>query len=161
VDEVDSEVEDEVVDGVDLEVVTVEEEEGLDLGNPLSELENVHSERAADVIGKEVEEGMKGKSGVDSRAEATGKVEVVDSKGRRGVDSQVVVDEVEVEEGVGSVVEVGGVDSVEEDVEVGVEEDLVDVEVIVETGEVVETDIKSPHFTLHVPIPIVKIRRYQ
>jgi len=157
---VDSEVEDEVVDGVDLEVATVEEEEGLELGNPLSGLENVHSERAADVIGKEVE-GMKGKSGVDSRAEATGKVEVVDMKGRRGVDSQVVVDEVEVEEGVGSAVVEAGVALEVVDVEVGVEEDSVDVVVIVETGEVVETDIKSSHSTLHVPIPIVKIRRYQ
>ena len=76
-------------------------------------------------------------------------------KGRRGVDSQAVVDGVEVEEGVGSVVEVG-VDSVVEDVEVVEEEDSVDVVGTAEIAEVVETDIKSSHSTRPVPIPIVK-----
>ena len=140
-----------VVDEVDLEVETVEEEEGLELGNPPLVLENVHSERAADVIEKEVEVVTRGESGVDSRAEATEKVEEVDMKGKRGVDSP-VVDGVEVEEGVGSVAEVG-VDSVVEDVG---EEDLLDVVGTAEIAEVVETDIKSSHSTEPIPIPIVK-----
>jgi len=81
----------------------------------------------------------------------------VDMKGRRGVDSQVVVDGVEVEAGVGSVVEVG-VDLAVEDVEVVGEKDSVDVVVI---AEVVGTDIRSSHSTFLVPIPIVKIRKHQ
>lgn len=140
-----------VVDEVDLEVETVEEEEGLELGNPLSVLVNAHSEKAADVIEKEVEVVTRGESGVDSLAEATEKVEEVDMKGKRGVDFP-VVDGVEVEEGVVSVVEVGG-DLVVEDVE---EEDSVDVVGTAEIAEVVETDIKSSHSTEPIPIPIVK-----
>lgn len=72
-----------VVDGVDSEVATVEEEEGLELENPLSVLENGHWETAADVIEKEVEVITKGESGADSRAEATERVEEVDMKGER------------------------------------------------------------------------------
>ena len=140
-----------VVDEVDLEVETVEEEEGLELGNPPLVLVTVHLEKAADVIEKEVEVVTRGESGEDSRAEATEKVEEVDMKGKRGVDSP-VVDGVEVEEGVGSVVEVG-VDSVVEAVE---EEDSVDVVGTAEIAEVVQTDIKSSHSTRPVPIPIVK-----
>ena len=139
-----------VVDEVDLEVETVEEEEGLELGNPLSVLVNAHSEKAADVIEKEVEVVTRGESGVDSLAEATEKVEEVDMKGKRGVDSP-VVDGVEVEEGAGSVGEVE-VDLVVEDAE----EDSVDVVGTAEIAEVVETDIKSSHSTEPIPIPIVK-----
>ena len=93
-----------------------EVEVDLELVNPRSGLENVRSVRAADVIGKEVEEATKGKIGEGSEVEI-GKVVVV-MKGGSGVDSQVVEE----------------VDSAE-DAEVVVDvEDSVDV-VTVETAE--------------------------
>lgn len=128
-DEVDSVA----VEGVDLvvvdEVVVVGARVDLELGSLLSELGNVHSERAAVVdavvsveeIGK-VEVGLKGGNEVDSQVEAE---VIVETEGQEvasaAVDEEVVDSVVEVEEVIG--------------------EDSVDVEVI----EEVETDTSRLH----------------
>lgn len=116
-------------------------EEALELGNPLSVLENVHSGRAADVIGKRVVSGVIGKV-VDLKGnqevalvEETEKVEEVDMKGKKEVDSRVEA--------------VEGADSVEEEGE-DVVEGSVGVVGIAETAEVVVVTDTSP-----IPVPFV------
>ena len=128
-DEVDSVA----VQGVDLvvvdEVVVVDEKVDLELGNLLSELGNVHSERAAvvdAVVSEEeiekVEVGLKGGNEVDSQGEAEATVETEGHEvASAAVDEEVVDSVVEVEEAIG--------------------EDSVDVEVT----EVVETDTSRLH----------------
>lgn len=122
-DEVDSGV----VEGADLVVVdeeVVDEKVDLELGNLLSELGNVHSERAAvvdAVVSEEeiekVEVGLKGGNEVDSQGEAEATVETEGHEVASAAVDEEVVDSVVAEE------EVIGEDSVDVEVTEEVETD--------------------------------------